>query len=91
MLCFPQVLFSGAMVPVATMTGAGESISRAMSDRWGFEAVARLLELDASDPGVRAWSSAITGGIDAHVAILVAMTVGATVATMAVLSRRTRV
>ena len=91
MLCFPQVLFSGAMVPVATMTGAGEAISRAMSDRWGFEAVARLLELDASDPGVRAWSGAITGGIGAHVAILVAMTVGATVATMAVLSRRTRV
>jgi ABC-type multidrug transport system ATPase subunit len=91
MLCFPQVLFSGAMVPVATMTGAGDAISRAMSDRWGFEAVARLLELDASDPGVRAWSGAITGGIGAHVAILVAMTVGATVATMAVLSRRTRV
>jgi ABC-type multidrug transport system ATPase subunit len=91
MLCFPQVLFSGAMVPVATMTGAGEAISRAMSDRWGFEAVARLLELDASDPGVRAWSGAITGGIGAHVVILVAMTVGATVATMAVLSRRTRV
>jgi ABC-type multidrug transport system ATPase subunit len=91
MLCFPQVLFSGAMVPVATMTGAGDAISRAMSDRWGFEAVARLLELDASDPGVRAWSGAITGGIGAHVTILVAMTVGATVATMAVLSRRTRV
>jgi ABC-type multidrug transport system ATPase subunit len=91
MLCFPQVLFSGAMVPVATMTGAGDAISRAMSDRWGFEAVARLLELDASDPGVRAWSGAITGGIGAHVAILVAVTVGATVATMAVLSRRTRV
>jgi ABC-type multidrug transport system ATPase subunit len=91
MLCFPQVLFSGAMVPVATMTGAGDAISRAMSDRWGFEAVARLLELDASDPGVRAWSGAITGGIGAHVAILVAMTEGATVATMAVLSRRTRV
>ncbi len=91
MLCFPQVLFSGAMVPVATMTGAGDAISRGMSDRWGFEAVARLLELDPSDPGVRAWSGAITGGIGVHVAILVAMTVGATVATMAVLSRRTRV
>ena len=90
MLCFPQVLFSGAMVPVATMTGAGDAISRAMSDRWGFEAVARLLELDASDAGVRAWSDALTGGIGEHVAILVAMTVGATVATMAVLRRRTR-
>jgi ABC-type Mn2+/Zn2+ transport system ATPase subunit len=91
MLCFPQVLFSGAMVPVATMTGAGDAISRAMSDRWGFEAVARLLDLDASDPGVRAWSGALTGGIGGHVAVLVAMTVGATVATMAVLRRRTRV
>jgi ABC-type Na+ transport system ATPase subunit NatA len=91
MLCFPQVLFSGAMVPVAAMTGAGDGISKAMSDRWGFEAVARLLELDTGDPGVRAWSGALTGGIGGHVAILVAMTVGATVATMAVLRRRTSV
>jgi hypothetical protein len=73
------------------MTGAGDGISKAMSDRWGFEAVARLLELDTGDPGVRAWSGALTGGIGGHVAILVAMTVGATVATMAVLRRRTSV
>jgi energy-coupling factor transporter ATP-binding protein EcfA2 len=91
MLCFPQVLFSGAMVPVSTMTGGGDAISRAMSDRWGFEAVARLLQLDAGDAGVRGWSGAITGGIGGHVTILAALTVGATVATMAVLRRRTRV
>ena len=91
MLCFPQVLFSGAMVPVATMTAAGDAISRAMSDRYGFEGITRLLELDANDAGVRGWSGALTGGIGGHVAVLVAMTVGATVATMAVLRRRTRV
>ncbi|MFE5139399.1 ATP-binding cassette domain-containing protein [Streptomyces fagopyri] len=39
LLCFPQVLFSGAFVPVPRMTGAGEAISRAMTNRWAFEAL----------------------------------------------------
>ena len=50
MLCFPQVLFAGAMVPVDTMTDGGRAISGAMSNRWSFEAVARLLGLDATTP-----------------------------------------
>ncbi|MCX4579817.1 ATP-binding cassette domain-containing protein [Streptomyces sp. NBC_01571] len=39
LLCFPQVLFSGAFVPVPRMTGAGEAISWAMTNRWAFEAL----------------------------------------------------
>lgn len=47
MLCFPAVLFSGAMVPIPVMTSAGRSIAAAMSDRWAFEAIARHLDLAA--------------------------------------------
>jgi energy-coupling factor transporter ATP-binding protein EcfA2 len=45
MLCFPAVLFSGAMVPVPVMTNAGASIAATMPDRWAFEAIARHLEV----------------------------------------------
>lgn len=47
MLCFPAVLFSGAMVPNSVMAGAGRAISAAMSDRWAFEAIARHLHIAA--------------------------------------------
>ncbi|RPE43048.1 ABC-type multidrug transport system ATPase subunit [Streptomyces sp. Ag109_O5-1] len=39
LLCFPQVLFSGAFVPVPRMTVAGQAISWAMTNRWAFEAL----------------------------------------------------
>jgi hypothetical protein len=45
MLCFPAVLFSGAMVPVPVMTTAGAGIAAAMPDRWAFEAIARHLDV----------------------------------------------
>jgi ABC-type multidrug transport system ATPase subunit len=43
MLCFPAVLFSGAMVPVPVMTSAGAAIAAVMPDRWAFEGIARHL------------------------------------------------
>jgi ABC-type transport system involved in multi-copper enzyme maturation permease subunit len=39
MLCFPAVLFSGAILPVHVMAGIGAAISILMSDRWAFEAL----------------------------------------------------
>jgi hypothetical protein len=45
MLCFPAVLFSGAMVPVPVMTTVGAAMAAAMPDRWAFEAIARHLEV----------------------------------------------
>lgn len=39
MLCFPQVLFSGAFLPVPAMAAAGKVISYPMSNRWAFEAL----------------------------------------------------
>ncbi|HEY2300027.1 MAG TPA: ATP-binding cassette domain-containing protein [Jatrophihabitans sp.] len=47
MLCFPAVLFSGAMVPLPIMTGTGHVIAAAMPDRWAFEAIARHLDVAA--------------------------------------------
>jgi ABC-type multidrug transport system ATPase subunit len=51
MLCFPAVLFSGAMVPMPVMTGAGRAIAAVMSDRWGFEAIAGHLGVGVLEPG----------------------------------------
>jgi energy-coupling factor transporter ATP-binding protein EcfA2 len=39
MLCFPAVLFSGAILPVHIMAGAGAAISAAIPTRWSFEAI----------------------------------------------------
>ncbi len=39
MLCFPAVLFSGAILPVHVMAGVGAVISTVMPDRWAFEAI----------------------------------------------------
>ncbi|MGW6009546.1 ATP-binding cassette domain-containing protein [Streptomyces sp. NPDC055210] len=47
LLCFPQVLFSGAFVPVPRMTAAGEAISWAMTNRWAFEALGAGVGLEA--------------------------------------------
>ena len=46
MLCFPAVLFSGAMVPVPVMTTTGAAMAAAMPDRWAFEAISRHLGVD---------------------------------------------
>jgi ABC-type multidrug transport system ATPase subunit len=47
MLCFPQVLFSGAFLPVPAMAAAGRVISYAMSNRWAFEGLGHAAGLPA--------------------------------------------
>ena len=39
MLCFPAVLFSGAIVPVEAMAAAGVALSYVVPVRWAFEAI----------------------------------------------------
>jgi ABC-type multidrug transport system ATPase subunit len=39
MLCFPAVLFSGAILPVAVMARAGRGLSAIIPTRWSFEAI----------------------------------------------------
>ncbi|MFL6113606.1 MAG: ATP-binding cassette domain-containing protein [Catenulispora sp.] len=46
LLCFPQVLFSGAFVPVPRMSAAGSGLSWAMTNRWAFEALGSGVDLD---------------------------------------------
>ncbi|MGH9261772.1 MAG: ABC transporter permease, partial [Acidimicrobiales bacterium] len=46
MLCFPQVLFAGAIVPVPDMAGPGRVMSVGLANRWAFESLGRALELD---------------------------------------------
>jgi ABC-type multidrug transport system permease subunit len=45
MVCFPQVLFVGAILPVPVMAAVGRWISYAMSDRWAFEGLGHSLGL----------------------------------------------
>ena len=39
MLCFPAVLFSGAILPVNLMAGMGAALSAAIPSRWAFESI----------------------------------------------------
>jgi ABC-type multidrug transport system ATPase subunit len=39
MLCFPAVLFSGAILPVNLMARAGAALSEVIPSRWAFEAI----------------------------------------------------
>jgi ABC-type multidrug transport system ATPase subunit len=45
LLCFPEVLFSGAFVPVPQMAWAGRVLSAAMTNRWAFEALGGAIGL----------------------------------------------
>ena len=71
MLCFPAVLFSGAVVPIDAMSTAGRAISVVTSDRWAFEAVARHLgagRLASSDASaiLTPYGNALTGTVVGH-------------------------
>ena len=55
MLCFPAVLFSGAILPVHLMAAPGAALSVAIPSRWSFEAVghdlgARHILADGGSP-----------------------------------------
>jgi hypothetical protein len=64
MLCFPQVLFAGAVVPVVAMTGTGRAISTVLADRWGFEALGRGLGLEHLEgSAVAAHGGAFSGSV----------------------------
>jgi ABC-type multidrug transport system ATPase subunit len=93
MLCFPQVLFAGAVVPVAEMAGAGRVISAAMANRWAFEALGGGLHLDALDrrpAAITAYSDAFTGSVVTACAVLALLGLLFTVSAAGVLAYRTR-
>jgi hypothetical protein len=98
MLCFPAVLFGGAVLPVHAMASAGQVISVVTPDRWAFESLGRILDLPTrfgDGAGVTLVTDqhgqAFSGGAAAPAVLLVAFTVVFLVAAVRVLHRRTAV
>jgi len=99
MLCFPAVLFSGAILPVHLMAGAGAMISVAIPSRWAFEALghdlgARHILADGGSPLGRpllaSYGDAGTSQTGTYWLILAAFAVSFLIATWIVLVRATR-
>lgn len=91
MLCFPQVLFAGAVVPVEEMASAGRIMSFGLIDRWSFEALGRTLEINdliGDDVSTAGYVPAFTGSPVEAWLIMGAIAVAATFATGTVLARR---
>jgi ABC transport system ATP-binding/permease protein len=80
MLCFPQVLFAGAIVPVPDMATPGQVMSVGLANRWAFESLGRALDL--GHPSAFS-SSPVTGWI-----VLAGFAAGLLAATVAVVARR---
>jgi hypothetical protein len=99
MLCFPAVLFSGAILPVNLMASAGAAISVAIPSRWAFEAIGhdlgarRILAQGGSPLGpplLASYGDAGTHSIVTYWLALGAFAVVFLVATWAVLVATTR-
>jgi ABC-type multidrug transport system ATPase subunit/ABC-type multidrug transport system permease subunit len=93
MLCFPQVLFGGAIVPVDQMATPGRLMSLVLSNRHAFEALGRDLDLDrytATLPAMSAYHDTFHGGTGAALLALASFTAALTLATVWVLDRRSR-
>jgi ABC-type multidrug transport system ATPase subunit len=99
MLCFPAVLFSGAILPVHLMAGPGAVISLAIPSRWAFEAIGhdlgarRILADGASPLGpplLASYGNAGTSSTGIYWAILTTFAVVLLIATWVVLVRSTR-
>ncbi len=91
MLCFPQVLFGGAIVPADEMATPGRLISLGLSNRHAFEALGRDLDLDrytATLPAMSAYRDTFHGGTGASLFALASFAVVLTLATVWVLNRR---
>ncbi|MBV9318599.1 MAG: ATP-binding cassette domain-containing protein [Mycobacterium sp.] len=93
MLCFPQVLFGGAIVPVDQMAIPGRLMSLVLSNRHAFDALGRDLDLDrytATVPGMSAYGNTFHGGTGASLMALASFAVALILATVWVLNRRSR-
>ncbi len=93
MLCFPQVLFGGAIVPVNQMATPGRLMSLVLSNRHAFDALGRDLELDrytTTLPAMSAYRDTFHGGTAASLIALASSAIALTLATAWVLDRRSR-
>jgi ABC-type multidrug transport system ATPase subunit len=99
MLCFPAVLFAGAILPVHLMATAGAGVSVLMPSRWAFEAVGhdlgarRILGRGGSELGpplLESFGDAGTASTGSYWLVLAGFAAVLLVATWAVLVRNTR-
>ena len=99
MLCFPAVLFSGAILPVNLMAGTGAALSAVIPTRWAFEAIGRDLGArhilaeggsPLGPPLLESYGDAGTMAIGAYWLILAAFAAVFLMATWGVLVRSTR-
>jgi hypothetical protein len=99
MLCFPAVLFSGAILPVNLMADTGAALSAVIPTRWAFEAIGhdlgarRILAEGGSPLGpplLESYGDAGTQPTGTYWLILAAFAVVLLVATWGVLIRTTR-
>ena len=93
MLCFPQVLFAGAVVPVADMAAPGRWISLGLANRYSFEALGRALGLDrltGTIPAMRAYGDTFSGTVAYRWLLLAGFAALFALATVQVLRLRSR-
>jgi hypothetical protein len=93
MLCFPQVLFGGAIVPVDQMATPGRLMSLVLSNRHAFDALGRDLQLDrytTTLPAMSAYRQIFAGGNAVSLIALASFAVVLTLATAWLLDRRCR-
>ncbi|HET9893305.1 MAG TPA: ATP-binding cassette domain-containing protein [Mycobacterium sp.] len=93
MLCFPQVLFGGAIVPVDQMATPGRLMSLVLSNRHAFDALGRDLRLDrytTTLPAMSAYRETFQGGNVVSLLALVSFAFALTLATAWLLHRRSR-
>jgi ABC-type multidrug transport system ATPase subunit len=91
MLCFPQVLFAGAVVPVADMAAPGRLFSLGLANRYSFEALGNGLRLDefsSTVPSMRAYGDTFSGAVAPSWLMLAGFAALFALATVWVLHRR---
>jgi ABC-type multidrug transport system ATPase subunit len=82
MLCFPQVLFAGSVVPLDQMTPLGRAIGSVLATRWAYASLGDLLDLvDPRSAGAFA-EPAVTGWL-----VLAGMAVAGTAVAVVALRR----
>ena len=91
LLCFPQVLFAGAVVPVADMAAPGRWLSLGLANRYSFEALGHALRLDQFSgalPAMRAYGDTFAGTVAYRWLVLAGFAWVFALATVWVLRRR---
>jgi hypothetical protein len=90
MICFPQVLFAGILVPRSDMTTVGRLMSDVLVTRWGFESIGNALGLGGrGGSGPDPFAATFTGTVGHGWMVLGLIAVTMIAGTVLVLRRRT--